>query len=165
MFGTPIFKIAVKRLNCYNYQQYPNHMKSKDGPLILVEDDPDDQEIIKEVLDSLGISNTLLLFSDGFQALSYLQTTTDQPFLILCDINMPKMNGLELRAEIDKDERLRKKSVPFIFFSTNASRDAVDKAYDLTVQGYFLKRNSIQELRDTLSLIISYWSNCKHPNN
>jgi CheY-like chemotaxis protein len=140
-------------------------MKSKNGPLIIVEDDLDDQEIIREVFESLKVSNTLLLFSDGFEALTYLQTTTDQPFLILCDINLPKLNGLQLREKINKDERLRKKSVPFIFFSTNAGRDAVEKAYDLTVQGFFIKNHTLQELRDTLHLIISYWTLCRHPNN
>lgn len=140
-------------------------MNSTNGPLIIVEDDLDDQEIIKEVFNSLGVKNTLLLFTDGFEALTYLQTTTDQPFLILCDINLPKLNGLELREEINKDERLRKKSVPFVFFSTNASPSAVEKAYDLTVQGYFLKDHTLQQLQNTLSLIISYWSQCKHPNN
>ncbi|HKH62480.1 MAG TPA: response regulator [Flavitalea sp.] len=140
-------------------------MNSKDGPLIIVEDDIDDQEIIKEVLQSLGVSNTLLLFSDGFEALTYLQTTSDQPFLILCDINLPKLNGLELREEINADHRLRRKSVPFVFYSTNASRDAVKKAYDLTVQGFFIKNHTLEQLRDTLSLIVSYWSECKHPNN
>ena len=140
-------------------------MKSKDGPLIIVEDDIDDQEIIQEIFQSLGVSNPLLFFSDGFEALTYLQTTSDQPFLILCDINLPRLNGLQLREEINADDRLRKKSVPFVFYSTNASRDAVEKAYDLTVQGFFIKNSTLQELQDTLSLIVAYWSECKHPNN
>src|SRR5688500_18498841 len=67
-------------------------MKSKSGPLIIIEDDLDDQEIIKEILKSLDISNTLLFFSDGTEALTYMQTMTEQPFLILCDVNLPKMN-------------------------------------------------------------------------
>lgn len=142
-----------------------NIMKSKGGPLIIVEDDIDDQDIIREVFESLKLSNTLLLFSDGNEALSYLQTTTDQPFLILCDINLPKLNGLELRELINADARLRRKSVPFIFFSTNASRDAIEKAYDLTVQGFFVKHHTLQQLRDTLALIVAYWSLCRHPNN
>ena len=140
-------------------------MKSKDGPIIIVEDDIDDQEIMKEVFESLGVANTVLMFSDGFEALTYLQTSTDQPFLILCDINLPKLNGLELREEIDADNALRRKSVPFVFFSTNASRDAVEKAYDLTVQGFFVKDYALQDLRETLALILAYWSQCKHPNN
>jgi CheY-like chemotaxis protein len=140
-------------------------MKSKDGPIIIVEDDIDDQEIMKEVFESLGVENTVLIFSDGRAALTYLQTCTDQPFLILCDINLPKLNGLELREEIDADNALRRKSVPFVFFSTNASRDAVERAYDLTVQGFFVKDYTLHDLRETLALILAYWSQCKHPNN
>lgn len=140
-------------------------MKSKNGPVIVVEDDQDDQEILREVFDLLEVSNTILFFSDGVEAIHYLNTTTDQPFLILCDINLPKMNGLELRGQINLDERLRKKSIPFIFFSTNASPDAVAKAYDLTVQGFFVKSHTLQELQDTMRLIISYWTFCRHPNS
>ncbi len=140
-------------------------MKSKPGPLMIIEDDLDDQEIIKEILQSLEISNQILFFNDGTEALSYLQTTTDQPFLIICDVNLPKMNGLEFRIEINNDERLRKKSIPFIFFSTNAGRDTVQKAYDLTVQGFFTKSSTLQELENTLAMIITYWTHCKHPNN
>ena len=140
-------------------------MKGKQGPIIIVEDDLDDQEIIKDILLSLKLPNTILLFSDGTEALTYLQTTKEQPFIILCDINLPKMNGLEFRMEINQDERLRKKSVPFIFFSTNASRETVIKAYDLTVQGFFVKEHTLQKLQDTISLIIKYWSQCRHPNN
>jgi CheY-like chemotaxis protein len=140
-------------------------MRSKPGPLIIVEDDSDDQEIFKEIFENLKVSNTILFFSDGTEALSYLQTTTEQPFLIICDINLPKMNGLEFRIEINNDVRLRKKSIPFVFFSTNATGDTVQRAYDLTVQGYFTKSSTLEELQDTLGMIIKYWTNCKHPNN
>lgn len=140
-------------------------MRSKPGPLIIVEDDPDDQEIFKEIFENLKISNPILFFNDGLKALTYLQSTTEQPFLIICDINLPKMNGLEFRLEINKDLRLRKKSIPFVFFSTNAGRDTVQKAYDLTVQGYFTKNSTLEELQDTFGMIIKYWSHCKHPNN
>ena len=140
-------------------------MQARKGPIIIVEDDLDDQEIVKDILQSLKLSNTLLLFTDGTEALTYLETTHEQPFIILCDINLPKMNGLEFRLEINSNERLRKKSIPFIFFSTNASRDTVSKAYDLTVQGFFVKQHTLTELKDTLELIIKYWSHCRHPNN
>jgi DNA-binding NarL/FixJ family response regulator len=66
--------------------------------------------------------------------------------------------------EINNDERLRKKSIPFVFFSTNAHHDTVIQAYDLTVQGYFLKSATLRELEDTLAMIINYWTLCKHPN-
>jgi CheY-like chemotaxis protein len=140
-------------------------MKTKQGPIVMVEDDLDDREIISEIFQSLKISNEIVWFNDGSEALAYLQTTEQQPFLILCDVNLPKMDGFEFRIEINKDERLRKKSIPFIFFSTNARQSSVAKAYDLTVQGYFVKNDSLEELRNTIFMIINYWNHCKHPNS
>lgn len=140
-------------------------MRTKPGPIVLLEDDVDDQEIIQEILTSLGVKNTVVVFSNGVEALAYLRLTTEQPFIILCDVNLPKMNGLEFREEINNDEQLKRKSIPFIFFSTNANRTTVQKAFELTVQGYFTKSPTLQELEDTLAMIINYWTYCKHPNS
>lgn len=74
------------------------------------------------------------------------------------------MNGLELRRHIISDDFLRKKSIPFIFYTTGVSKDSVDMAYDLTVQGFFQKANSMTEIKNLVELIINYWLNCKHPN-
>ncbi len=74
------------------------------------------------------------------------------------------MNGLELRKIINADDYLRLKSVPFVFFSTSADEYAVRQAYELTVQGYFVKRYSIPEIKETLKLIINYWEHCEHVN-
>ena len=138
---------------------------SKPGIIVLVEDDSDDQELFKDTLTSLSIGNKVLIFSTGLDALDYLNTTTDQPFIIICDINLPRMNGLELREEIMSSEKLKRKSIPFIFFSTNASKTTIEKAYDLTVQGFFQKPVSVDELNRVLKMIVDYWSTCKHPNN
>jgi CheY-like chemotaxis protein len=140
-------------------------MKIKQGPIVIVEDDIDDQDIMKEILQSLKISNEILFFANGIDALNYLHGTTQQPFLILCDVNLPKMNGFEFRSKIHDNEYLRKKSIPFIFFSTNAGPDAVQKAYDLTVQGFFVKSSSLEEIQQIITMIINYWTHCKHPNN
>ena len=134
-----------------------------DEPIIIIEDDADDQEIIKLICDDIGICNSLVFFSEGNEALNYLRSSEKKPFLILCDINMPHMNGLALREEINRDEALRKKSIPFIFFSTAASDTQIAKAYDMTVQGFFLKENTLKETADTLDLIFKYWRKCKHP--
>jgi DNA-binding NarL/FixJ family response regulator len=76
---------------------------------------------------------------------------------------MPQMDGLKLRKEVDKDQKLRKKSIPFIFFSTGASDKQVTDAYEMTVQGFFLKDNTFAETKETLDLIFAYWRKCKHP--
>lgn len=136
----------------------------KAGPIIIVEDDPDDQLLISEICKRLN-QGGVVIFDNGISVLNYLRTTTDQPFLILCDVNMPAMNGLQLRAEIIRDEILRKKSIPFVFFSTVAMQEEVDAAYDLIVQGYFEKGRNYDDLESTLQLLIAYWQKCRHPNS
>jgi len=134
-------------------------------PLIIVEDDFDDQALLKELTEQLNPGIKILIFEQGEPVLDYLRKTSDQPFLIMCDVNMPRMNGLELRREIVRDEFLRKKSIPFIFVSTSARQAEVDTAYDLVVQGYFEKGTSYEDLKTKLKLIFDYWENCKHPNS
>jgi CheY-like chemotaxis protein len=137
---------------------------AKKGPLILVEDDVEDQLLVREALETIGNTHELRMFGNGEEVLEYLMHTTEKPFIIICDINMPRMDGLSLRATINSIDYLRKKSIPFIFFSTTASLDSIEKAYELTVQGFFVKPSSFQDLSQTLSMIISYWNICKHPN-
>ncbi len=137
---------------------------SPSKPILLIDDDEDDHEIIKAVCDKLGISDLLKHFTTGREFLSYLRSTPDAPFLILCDINMPGMNGLQVRSELVSDEKLRKKSIPFVFLSTSATNDQVQKAYDLTVQGFFTKGVSFQQTEQLVRKILEYWSDCKHPN-
>jgi CheY-like chemotaxis protein len=84
---------------------------------------------------------------------------------ILCDINLPGMNGFEFKSEIDNDFKLMEKSIPFIFFSTAATKPIVTEAYTkMTVQGFFQKNDNIEELKYSLKTIIEYWKLCKHPN-
>ena len=66
----------------------------KKGPIVIVDDDPDDQQLIQEALESLYITNSLLFFSQGNAVLQYLKSTSEQPFIIICDINMPGMTGV-----------------------------------------------------------------------
>lgn len=139
---------------------------ARSGPIIIVDDDEDDQEIINDVLNEIGSTNKRIFFKSCDPALLYLRTTTDQPFIILCDINLPKQNGLDFKREIDEDDFLRRKSIPFIFFSTAIDQRSVDTAYkEMTVQGFFKKQGSMNELKKTLSVIIDYWMKCRHPNS
>ncbi len=140
-------------------------MAIKKGPILLIDDDQDEWELMKDVFTETKIKNTLLCFADGKQAINYLRTTTEQPFLIFSDINMPGMNGLEFRRVISSDEQLRKKSIPFIFFTTSANAKAVEEAYELSVQGFFEKPHSMGEIKALIKEIYGYWQHCRHPNN
>ena len=133
--------------------------------IIIIEDDEDDQNILKEVFKNLRYSNKLLFFIDGQSALNYLNNSDTVPFLILSDINMPKLDGFALRDKIRMDARLQFKCIPYLFFSTAASQDSVINAYSLAVQGFFLKQNSMAELEKTITVIMEYWKRCVSPNN
>lgn len=135
------------------------------GPIVLIDDDKDDQEILLETLFELGIKENVRLFDSCIHALEYLKTTTERPFIILCDVNLPVMDGLEFRKILNENEYLRKKSIPFVFLSTTAMQEQVHAAYDLTVQGFFLKQMSMAAMQQMLTRILSYWIDCAHPNS
>jgi len=135
------------------------------GPIIIVDDDKDDQELYAETIRNIGIPNHLRFFDGGEDALHYLLTTAEQPFIILSDINMPQMSGLDFKEKIQQDDYLREKGIPFIFISTNASPIAVRKAHKLSVQGYFEKPASLKGIKVMIEKIFDYWELCRHINN
>lgn len=134
------------------------------GPIIIIEDDADDQIILKEIFEELQIKNELLLFSDGVQALLYLEDTTVKPFLVISDINLPLMSGMELRSIIYQHQELRIKCIPYIFLSTSSSVESVSEAYSLAVQGYFIKPDNYNDLKVTIQSIFDYWQIGKRPD-
>lgn len=138
---------------------------NKNGPVIIIEDDADDQEILKEIFDKLNYPNEVLFFLDGEAALHYLQTSERLPFMILSDINMPKLDGFELRSKIKTDAELQLKCIPYLFFSTAVNQRAVIDAYSMSVQGFFVKETSMAELEKTIQVIMDYWKRCASPNN
>jgi DNA-binding NarL/FixJ family response regulator len=101
---------------------------------------------------------------DGGSALNYLQDEEVYPFLILSDVNMPKINGFELRKMVRTNEGLSAKCIPYLFFSTAVSRQTVIDAYSMTVQGYFMKPSGYKELTNTIRKIVEYWQECYSPS-
>lgn len=137
----------------------------KNGPIIVVDDDPEDHFIMKDAFKTVAPDHVLVVFDNGPAFLEYLRTTVVQPFIIFCDINMPVMNGIEMRNELISDPQLREKSIPFVFYSTAANPQQVRLAYELTVQGFFQKPSGYMELINLLKLLMDYWKVCKHPND
>ncbi len=137
---------------------------NKKGPIIVIEDDVDDQEILTEIFNKLNYLNKIVFYTDGNEALEFLNKTDVQPFLILSDINMPLIDGFELRSKIFTNEQLQTKCIPYLFFTTGANKKAVIDAYAMSVQGFFVKPSSMQALEITIKKIVEYWQECIAPS-
>ncbi|MGZ5190789.1 MAG: response regulator, partial [Flavisolibacter sp.] len=79
---------------------------------IVIDADNDDQELLQEVMNERKVPNVLRFFDSCRKGLDYLITTIEKPFLIISDINLPIMNGIEFKLAINKNELLRKKTSP-----------------------------------------------------
>jgi CheY-like chemotaxis protein len=137
---------------------------NKTGPIIIVEDDLDDQDVLADIFKELNYKNEVIFFGDSSQALDYLTNTEAEPFIVLSDINMPKLNGMELREKIHNNEDLRMKSIPYLFFSTSAEQAHVIDAYSRSIQGFFIKPSNYNSLKSTIRKIVEYWQECVSPN-
>ncbi len=137
---------------------------NKNGAIIIVEDDPDDQEMFSVVFKALNYKNEIIFFNDGQEALTYLTAESSEPFIVFSDINMPKLNGIELRKQILENENIRIKTIPYLFFTTSAEQNAVIDAYSKSIQGFFVKPSSFQELTELIKIIVQYWQKCESPN-
>ena len=136
------------------------------GPIVLIEDDSDDVLTMQEALKDLKVNNELLYFPNAILAMTFFRETVVQPFLIICDLNLPFKNGLEFKQEVDADPELKKKCIPFIFYSTSVTEADVSKAFlQMSIQGFFKKANSYPEILSDVTAIIQYWKKSKHPNS
>lgn len=137
---------------------------NKTGPIIIIEDDVDDQEVLEDIFRELNYKNKLIFFGDSQEALDFLTDTEIEPFLVISDINMPKLSGLELREKVINNEDLRLKSIPYLFFSTSAEQKHVIDAYSRSIQGFFVKPGSYDKLKKMMMKIVEYWQECESPN-
>lgn len=138
---------------------------SKSGVIIIIEDDIDDRKFLGEILKELEIPNELKWFESAEDAMDYLCTTSQSIFVILSDVNLPGKNGLDFKRTLDSDPKLRKKSIPFIFYSTAANQEDVNDAYlNMTIQGFFKKGPDYEQAKKAIKIILDYWKLCRHPN-
>lgn len=134
------------------------------GPIIIIEDDADDRFLLEEIFNKLNYQNEVMFFADSEQALEFFLSTQIVPFLIISDINLPKLDGFQLRDRIRADAPPLIRCVPYLFFSTASSQKALMDAYELSVQGFFVKEHSYEELETTVKVIIDYWKRCVPPS-
>lgn len=120
--------------------------------ILLVDDDVDDQEIFLLTMQDTRADVECEFACDGFQALEKLGGEAYQPHLIFIDINMPKMNGMELLAELKQNPNLVK--TPIYMYSTSDQKEIVTKCMELGASGFMKKSPDIEELRREFNHVI-----------
>jgi CheY-like chemotaxis protein len=133
---------------------------SKVVTILLVEDDEIDVKALKRAFEKLKIANPLVVARDGVEAWETLQTLS-RPFLVITDINMPRMNGIELLRKIRQSEQLRD-SIVFALTTSSDEQDKID-AYDLNVAGYMLKTDMGTSFTRAIELIDNFWRVVEFP--
>jgi len=130
---------------------------NKNGPIIVIDDDPDDQELMKEIFGRINTRNQVVFFGSGEAALDYLNNDNSNPFLVLSDIKLPGMDGVMLRKKLLENENRYGRHIPFIFLTSGTHPKAVMDAYAVSVQGFFIKPFQLSELQSLICKIIEYW--------
>lgn len=136
--------------------------------VLLVEDDPGDQKLVKVSLKKQRIANELYIVSSGEEALDFLcqrgkyDGGAPRPDLVLLDLNMPGMGGKGLLRLMKEDENLRK--IPVVILTTSDSEQDIIDSYDLHASGYVKKPVDLNEFKGVMKEVGEYWFMiCKLP--
>ena len=132
-------------------------------PIMLVEDDNVDAMTVKRALKDLKVTNPLVHQINGEEAINYLRVDdSNKPCVILLDLNMPKMNGIEFLKLAKSDTALRQ--IPVIVLTTSKDdRDKVE-SFKLSVAGYIVKPTDYKKFVDAMKTVNLYWSLSELPN-
>lgn len=128
--------------------------------VLIVEDNPGDVELAKVALREAALPLVLHVASDGEEAMRFLRQEGEfadvpPPDLILLDLNMPKMGGLEVLDEMKADEELR--LTPVVVFTSSAAREDIEEAYDRYANCYITKPSDLDELVGVVRAIEAFW--------
>ncbi|MES2487757.1 MAG: response regulator [Bacteroidota bacterium] len=137
---------------------------NKRGDIIIVEDDPDEWEILLEVfeqvMDENGFDNRVVIFEESTMVVDFLKESEEDPFIIISDINMPYLDGFELCEKICNDPELKERDIPFIFLTTCENVDFMGRAEQIGVDGYYVKPTKIEEYKVLIKNILCQFMDC-----
>lgn len=132
-------------------------------PIMIVEDDMVDAMTIKRALKDLRVSNSIVILENGEEALSYLADNgNDRPCIILLDLNMPKMNGIEFLKAIKTDDNM--KMIPVVVLTTSKEEQDRMESFEHSVAGYMIKPVDYRQFVETVKTIDLYWSLSEFPD-
>jgi chemotaxis family two-component system response regulator Rcp1 len=135
-------------------------MNSRTIEILLVEDNPGDARLTLEAFKEGKVLNNITIMGDGVEALAYLRRQghyagAAQPDLILLDLNLPKMDGREVLAEIKADEQLKK--IPVVVLTTSEAEEDVARAYSSHANCYITKPVELEQFLNVVQSIDSFW--------
>ena len=132
------------------------NLNRAEKPILFVEDDQVDAMTVERAFKEIKVPNKLIVVTTGEEALAFLKDEkTEKPCLILLDLNMPRMNGLELLKIIKQDEVL--KTIPVVVLtSSNEERDIIE-SFNWSVAGYMVKPAEYVKFVEVLRTITLYW--------
>ncbi|MBX2808388.1 MAG: response regulator [Cellvibrionaceae bacterium] len=135
-------------------------MRADSIKILMVEDNPGDVELTREAMNSGKLNNTLYVVDDGEQALDFLYRRGDyvdspRPDLILLDLNLPKINGREVLAEVKGDPALS--TIPIIILSSSADTKDIQASYALNANSFVTKPVRIEEFLRVTQAIEHFW--------
>jgi len=132
-------------------------MKHSSKPILLVEDDKIDAMTVKRALKDLKVQNGIVHRVNGREAIEYLQDPANTtPCVILLDLNMPKMNGVEFLKHVKPDEKLKR--IPVIVLTTSRQEQDVVDSFDLGVAGYIVKPTTYSKFVEAIRTLDLYWT-------
>ncbi len=128
--------------------------------ILLIEDNPDHIELTLEALENNGVANTIRVINDGQGALDYLfqkdpYQDAQKPGLILLDINLPKIDGIEVLRQIKSHPDLR--SIPVIMLTTSGTDQDISKSYQNGANSYIIKPVDFDKFRLAIRELKMYW--------
>ena len=133
-------------------------------PVLLLEDDVVDATTVKKAVKDLNVANTLIHFVNGEEALEYLRNQANPvPCVILLDLNMPRMNGIEFLKIIKADSNLR--CIPIIAITTSRADSDKTQCFDNGIAGYIVKPNNYDEFVIAFKILNLYWTLNELPEN
>lgn len=132
-------------------------------PILLVEDNDDDVRLTRRALHKNNILNDLIVMKDGVEALTYLRAAVDPrasrthglPAIILLDLKLPKMDGLEVLRELRADPRLRRQ--PVVILTSSKEEQDIIRSYDLGANSYIRKPVDFEQFSTAINQLQLYW--------
>ncbi|MBP7934731.1 MAG: response regulator [Phycisphaerae bacterium] len=126
-------------------------------PILLVEDDEVDQMTIQRALKEIHVTNRLDIVGNGEEAIAFLRDPAqDRPGIILLDLNMPRMNGVEFLRAVKADTTLR--GIPVIVLTSSREEQDRVESFNLSVAGYMVKPVDYRQFVEVVRTIDLYWT-------